>query len=156
MLSGAELIPPARAMERPWAGAETGAGRVVCGLRRWSWRPRQRRWWCWGLALCCFHLWTGRGDIYSTLGKTGLFRIYTNSSLKSTEKLNKCIVHSRLTPCFIRDAPYGFFSAGSDKRISYWSAMKGRYYSIRNPLMSRRRGNLSQQQNITRTRAIAK
>lgn len=27
-------------------------------LRRWSWRPRQRRWWCWALALCCCHLWT--------------------------------------------------------------------------------------------------
>lgn len=59
-LSGAH--PLAGAMERPWAGAETGAGQVVRGLRRWSWRPRQRRWWCWDLALCCCHLWTGKGN----------------------------------------------------------------------------------------------
>lgn len=55
--------PLAGAMERPWAGAEAGAGgRVVCGLRRWSWKPRQRRLWCWDLALCCCRLWTGGGD----------------------------------------------------------------------------------------------
>lgn len=62
--------PPARpgAMERPWAGAETGAERVVRGLKRWSWRPRQRRWWCWDLAPCCRHLLTGRGrDLFRFL-----------------------------------------------------------------------------------------
>lgn len=49
--------PLARAMERLRAGAETGAGQVLCGLRRWSWKLRQRRWWWWDLALCCCHLW---------------------------------------------------------------------------------------------------
>ncbi|MED6250040.1 hypothetical protein ATANTOWER_023646 [Ataeniobius toweri] len=54
--------PPGQGAQ--WRGCgsgQTGAGgKWGRRLRRWHWRPRQTRWWCRDLALCCRHLCEGR------------------------------------------------------------------------------------------------